>query len=98
MNKVNEVQIHEFSYLIERNLKAACDSEDTETKKKHILRAMQLMELDEKRRLSDSVVIGCHWCGKNTKFGGELYTGNGVLAHDFCIAKHGDNINATKDN
>ncbi len=46
----NKILPHEYAYLIERNLKSACDTDDAEQKKIHILRAMRLMELDAKER------------------------------------------------
>ncbi len=51
---IDKIQLHEFHYLVERNLKAACDTESTEDKKKYIIRAMQLMDFDDKRRRKET--------------------------------------------
>ncbi len=50
MSKPNDrILDHELFYLIERNLKSACDIEDTERKLEHILRAMELMSIQKER-------------------------------------------------
>jgi hypothetical protein len=48
--KVNDIRPDEIDVLIQHHLKIAPNVGDTDKIKSHILRAMQLMEYDEKRR------------------------------------------------